>query len=71
MAKTIVALLIGIAVKEGAIGSIDELAEAYVPGLEGSEYGRTPMKALLQMSSGVAFREVSRTPRATSPRSLA
>ncbi len=58
MAKTIVALLIGIAVKEGAIRSIDEPAEAYVPGLEGSEYGRTPIKALLQMSSGVAFREV-------------
>lgn len=58
MAKTIVALLIGIAVKDGAIRSIDEPAEAYVPGLEGSEYGRTPIRALLQMSSGVAFREV-------------
>jgi CubicO group peptidase (beta-lactamase class C family) len=58
MAKTITALLIGIAVEEGAIRSIDEPAEAYVPGLKGSEYGRTPIKALLQMSSGVAFREV-------------
>src|SRR5215471_17908321 len=33
MAKTITALLIGIAVKEGAIHSIDDLAENYVPGL--------------------------------------
>src|SRR5262249_45903353 len=57
MAKTIVALLIGIAVREGAIRSIDERAEAYVPELKGTEYGRTPIKALLQMSSGVAFRE--------------
>jgi CubicO group peptidase (beta-lactamase class C family) len=57
MAKTITALLIGIAVKEGAIRSIDDLAEAYVPGLKDTEYGRTPIKALLQMSSGVAFRE--------------
>jgi len=62
MAKTIVALLIGIAVKEGTIRSIDEPAEAYVPGLKGSEYGRTPIKALLQMSSGVAFREVYADP---------
>jgi CubicO group peptidase (beta-lactamase class C family) len=58
MAKTITALLIGIAVKEGAIRSIDDLAEIYVPGLKGTEYGRTPIKALLQMSSGVAFSEV-------------
>jgi CubicO group peptidase (beta-lactamase class C family) len=57
MAKTITALLIGIAVKEGAIRSIDEPAEAYVPGLKGTEYGHTPIKALLQMSSGVSFRE--------------
>jgi CubicO group peptidase (beta-lactamase class C family) len=57
MAKTIVALLIGIAVKEGAIRSIDDLAEVYVPGLKGTEYGLTPIKALLQMSSGVLFRE--------------
>jgi CubicO group peptidase (beta-lactamase class C family) len=62
MAKTITALLIGIAVKEGAIRSIDEPAQAYVPGLEGSEYGRTPIKALLQMASGVAFREVYTDP---------
>jgi CubicO group peptidase (beta-lactamase class C family) len=58
MAKTIIGLLIGIAVKEGAIGSIDDPAEVYVPGLKGTEYGRTPIKALLQMASGVSFREV-------------
>lgn len=57
MAKTITALLIGIAVREGAIKSIDDFAEAYVPGLKGTEYGRTPVKALLQMASGVAFNE--------------
>jgi CubicO group peptidase (beta-lactamase class C family) len=58
MAKTITALLIGIAVKEGAIRSIDDLAEIYLPDLKGTEYGRTPIKALLQMSSGVALSEV-------------
>src|SRR5215469_9440897 len=58
MAKTINALLIGIALEEGAIRSIDDLAETYVPGLKGTEYGRTPIKALLQMSSGVLFSEM-------------
>jgi CubicO group peptidase (beta-lactamase class C family) len=57
MAKTIVGLLIGIAVNEGKIRSIDDLAESYVPGLEGAAYGQTPIKALLQMRSGVFFRE--------------
>jgi CubicO group peptidase (beta-lactamase class C family) len=57
VAKTIVGLLIGIAIKEGAIGSVDDLAGVYVPGLKDTEYGRTPIKALLQMSSGVAFLE--------------
>src|SRR5262245_17554670 len=57
MAKTIVGLLIGIALKEGALRSIDDQPEAYVPNLKDSEYGRTPIKALLQMASGVAFNE--------------
>jgi CubicO group peptidase (beta-lactamase class C family) len=55
MAKTIVALLIGIAVGEGRIKSIADTAETYVPQLKGSEFGRTPIKALLQMSSGIKF----------------
>jgi CubicO group peptidase (beta-lactamase class C family) len=57
MAKSVVALLIGIAVKEGAIRSVNDLAEIYVPGLKDTEYGRTPIKALLLMASGVAFSE--------------
>jgi CubicO group peptidase (beta-lactamase class C family) len=57
MAKTIVGLLIGIAIEDGTIRSINEPAEAYVPGLKGTEYGRTPIKALLQMRSGLFFRE--------------
>ena len=57
MAKSVVGLLIGIALKEGAIRSADDLAETYVPGLKDTEYGRTPIKALLLMASGVAFSE--------------
>ena len=57
MAKSIIGLLIGIAVAEGAIKSVDDTAETYVPGFKGSEYGRTPIRALLHMSSGVDFGE--------------
>lgn len=57
MAKTICALLVGLAVQDGAIASIEDPAEKYVPGLKGSEYGRTPIRHLLTMSSGVQFRE--------------
>jgi CubicO group peptidase (beta-lactamase class C family) len=57
MAKTLVGLLIGVALKESAIASVDDLAETYVLGLKDTEYGRTPIKALLLMSSGVAFSE--------------
>jgi len=57
MAKTIVGLLVGVAISEGAIRSIDDRAETYVPGLAGTEYGLAPIKALLQMRSGVHFNE--------------
>lgn len=57
MAKTITAMLIGLAVADGAIASIEDPAERYVPALAGSAYGRTPIRHLLTMSSGIAFRE--------------
>ncbi len=57
MAKTICAILVGLAVQDGAIASIDDTAETYVSALAGSEYGRTPIRHLLTMSSGVHFRE--------------
>lgn len=57
MAKTVTALLVGLAVADGAIASIDDPAERYVPDLKDSEYGRTPIRHLLTMSSGVRFNE--------------
>ncbi len=58
MAKTLVAMLVGIAVSEGRIKSIDDLVATYVGGLAGTEYGNTSIRALLNMSSGVEFSEV-------------
>jgi CubicO group peptidase (beta-lactamase class C family) len=57
MAKTITAMLIGIAVDENKIRSIDDPVSAYVPDLANTEYGGTSLRALLHMSSGIAFTE--------------
>ena len=57
MAKSFTGLLAGLAIADGAIKSVDDTAETYVPGLKGTEYGATPLRALLHMSSGVDFGE--------------
>jgi CubicO group peptidase (beta-lactamase class C family) len=57
MAKSITGMLIGIAISEGAIKSVDDTPETYVPGFKGTEYGRTPIRDLLHLSSGVEFGE--------------
>jgi CubicO group peptidase (beta-lactamase class C family) len=57
MAKTITSMLIGVAVAEGAIKSIDDTAATYVPQLAGTAYGKTALRDLLHMASGVAFSE--------------
>ena len=57
MAKTVTSMLVGIALADGRLRSIDDLPESYVPALAGTEYGRTPLRHLLRMSSGVNFVE--------------
>ncbi len=58
MGKTVLAMLIGIAVDEGKIHSLDDKASVYVPELAGNQLGETTIRALLQMASGIAFNEV-------------
>lgn len=57
MAKTLVGMMIGIAVSEHKIRSIDDAAQVYVPELEGSEIGTVSIRALLHMASGVRFQQ--------------
>jgi CubicO group peptidase (beta-lactamase class C family) len=57
MAKTVTSMLIGVAIADGRIRSADDSAAVYVPALDGTEYGRTSLRHLLQMSSGVRFVE--------------
>jgi CubicO group peptidase (beta-lactamase class C family) len=57
MVKSIVSLAIGIAVQDGLIRSLDDLAQDYVPMLRGNGYGETSIRNLLRMSSGMQFSE--------------
>jgi CubicO group peptidase (beta-lactamase class C family) len=58
MAKSIVALAIGMLLAEGKIASLDDRVSRYVPELAGSGYGDAAIRDILRMSSGVAFNEV-------------
>lgn len=57
MAKTVLAVLFGIALSEASIASLDDTASRYVPELAGTPYGETKLRDLLTMSSGVKFTE--------------
>ena len=57
MTKSVTGVLVGLAIADGAIRSVDDTPEMYVAGFKGSEYGRTPIRDLLHMSSGVDFGE--------------
>lgn len=57
VAKSFVATLVGIALKEGRLHSLDDPITKYVPDLAGSAYEGVPIRHVLQMSSGVDFDE--------------
>lgn len=55
--KSFVSALVGIAIDEGAIGSIEDDVAAYAPELRGSAYDGVRLKDMLQMSSGAKWNE--------------
>ena len=57
MAKSIVSMGIGIALRDGSIRSLDDNAADYVPELKDNAYGQTKIRDLLRMSSGVHYSE--------------
>ena len=57
VAKSVTSLLIGAAIRDGYIESIDEPVTDYLPRLKDSAYERTTIRHLLQMASGVAWNE--------------
>ena len=56
MAKSIVSLLVGIAIDEGLISSIDDPVSKYIPEFENKKYKIT-IRDLLTMSSGLEWNE--------------
>ncbi|QSE88139.1 serine hydrolase [Rhodococcus pseudokoreensis] len=57
VAKSFISTLIGIAIADGNIGSIDEPISDYVPVNPGSAYDGVSIKNVLQMSSGAGWNE--------------
>jgi len=57
VAKSFISALIGIAIEEGLIESVETPITNYVPELKGSAYDEVRIKDVLQMSSGAAWNE--------------
>lgn len=57
VAKSFVSCLVGIALEEGLIRSVDQPISDYVPVQPGSAYDGVPIEKVLQMSSGARWNE--------------
>jgi CubicO group peptidase (beta-lactamase class C family) len=57
VAKSFISALVGIAVQEGFIKSVEDPMDRYVPSLSGSVYEGVRIKDVLQMSSGARWTE--------------
>ena len=57
VAKSFTSTLIGIAIADGDIASLDDKVSDYVPGLKGSAYDDVNIQQLLTMTSGVDWNE--------------
>ena len=55
--KSVTSLLIGAAIQDGYIDSADDPIVKYLPRLEGSEYGKSRIRDILQMASGMEWNE--------------
>jgi len=55
--KSITSTLVGAAIKDGKIKSIDDAVTSYIPELKGSAYDGVSVRNLLTMSSGVKWNE--------------
>lgn len=55
LVKSITSTLVGVAVAEGKIDSVDDQLSKYLPEVEGTAYDGVTIKQALQMSSGVRY----------------
>ena len=57
VAKSVTSTLVGAAIKDGYIKSVDEKVTTYITGLRGSAYDDVTIRQLLTMTSGVKWNE--------------
>ncbi|MGE8141212.1 serine hydrolase domain-containing protein [Novosphingobium sp. NPDC080210] len=57
VAKSFTSTLVGAAIQDGYIKSLDDKVSQYIPGLRGSAYDDVSIRQLLTMSSGVRWNE--------------
>jgi len=57
MAKAVTSILVGIAIDDGLIKSVDEPIVNYIPELKAQKMDKVTIKHLLQMTSGISFNE--------------
>ena len=57
VAKSFTSTMVGAAIKDGKIRSLDDPVTRYLPGLNGSAYDGVTVRQLLTMTSGVAWNE--------------
>ena len=57
MAKSVTSTLVGAALKDGFIKSMDDKVSAYIPEMKGSAYDDVSVRQLLTMTSGVKWNE--------------
>ncbi|MGO1244469.1 serine hydrolase [Sphingobacterium sp. JB170] len=62
MAKSFTSMLIGIAIDEGLIKSVNEPVTNYIPELRANGFEAVTIKHLLQMTSGLDFNEAYKNP---------
>jgi hypothetical protein len=70
VAKSITSTLIGAAIRDGYIGSVDDPVTRYIPSLAGSAYEGVSIRDLLRMSSGVRWNETYTDPKSDRRRLL-
>lgn len=57
VAKSVVSVLVGVAIREGSIGAVTDPVVRYLPELKGTAWEGTTLRNLLQHTSGVAWNE--------------
>ena len=58
VAKSITSTLVGAAIKDGYIKSVDDYVTKYIPELKGSAYDKVTIRNLLTMTSGIKWTEI-------------